>query len=114
MGQVTIRTSLTSRGFCALSPWNGSGYEYSVLQIKLGSNPISKMEIVSLLNLSNTGFQMYHYNYVNCTKKYNPKVYLGAVQNVSKAWQVDLQNGTNSGQKSGSLNNTKDYIKISH
>ncbi len=102
MGTVTTRNRLTSRGFCALSPWNGSGYEYSVLQIKLGSNPLSKIEIVSLLNLSNNGFQMYHYNYVNCTKKYNPKVYLGAVQSVTTAWQVDLQNGSNRADKSGS------------
>jgi len=34
-------------------------------------------------------------NYVNCTKKYNPKVYMGAIQSVAKNWNIDTQNAQN-------------------
>ncbi len=89
MGDATIRTGLTSRGFCALSPYNGDANLYAVSAINLGNNFISKLEIVSALNSFNISTHLYHYNNRNCTKNYNPKVYLSAIQSVSMYWFYD-------------------------
>ena len=35
---------------------------------------------------------MYHYNTINCTEKYAPKVYLGTTQTIAQGWIYDLQN----------------------
>ncbi len=110
MGTVTNRTSLTSRGFVALSPWNDSKLTYSVLMINLGNNFNQKLEIVSALNSFNLAINQYHFMHSNCPEKYNPKVYLGAVQTAGLNWNYDYQTGQTNGlgmlpdssQKSGS------------
>ncbi len=111
MGKVNIRTSYTSRGFVALSPWNDSRLPYSVLMINLGNNFNKKLEIVSALNSFNIALNQYHFLHSNCPEKYNPKVYLGAVQTAALNWNYDYQTGQENGlgnlpdglQKSGSL-----------
>ncbi len=85
-----------------MNPWINSAATYSVYGMILGSNPLSKVEIVSALNSFNLGHYQYHFNYPYCLSKYNPKVYLSAVQSVGSAWQMDTQNGQNWGEKSGS------------
>ncbi len=97
MGKVTIRTGLTSQGSLSMNPWLGdySSYDYST--INKGTNPISKLEVVSSLNFFNLGHWEYHFNYQNCTQKYNPKLYLGAVQIVGETWNYDRQTGQTNG-----------------
>ncbi len=92
MGKVTIRNGLTSRGISALSPWNESTKTYSVLMINLGNNPISSLEIVSAINSFNLTYGTYYYYYRNRPEKYNPKVYLSAIQSVAYQWDYDEQN----------------------
>ncbi len=101
MQSVTIRKGQTSSGIMAFSPFVHE--EYSYVEIKFGSNPISKLEIVSALNSFNISILMYEYYYGNRTQKYNPKIYLSAVQSVSKGWNGDAQSGQNWNEKSGSL-----------
>ncbi len=93
MGDGKVRTGFTSRGFCALSPWNQSNAIYSAGMINLGNNFYTKLEIVSALNSFNTARCEYHLNYTNCAAKYNPKLYLGTVQSVAYGWNYDYQNG---------------------
>ena len=73
----------------ALSPWNNTAVKYSILQIALGANPISKLEVVSQLNLFNQGRAMYYYTLSNRTQKYNPRVYLGTISTFAYAWNFD-------------------------
>jgi len=89
-------------GRVAFCPWNDVLYNCSILQLNLGSNPISSLEVVSSLNSFNLTYGMYYYSYDSRTKKYNPKVYLGAVQTTSGAWNLDRQNAQNWVEKSGS------------
>jgi len=91
MGIVTGRTSQTSRGSQSFNPWINPDYTFSVYQLLLGNNSLSKVEIVSALNSFNLAFRMFHYSYPNCPEKYNPKVYLGAVQSASINWNYDYQ-----------------------
>ena len=58
----------------------------------LGYNPLSKIEIVSGLNLFNYAPGSLAYNSGNRTQKYNPKVYIGTLQSTSKEWNYDFQN----------------------
>ncbi len=102
MGQVTNRISLTSSGSISMNPWNGDGNMYSPITINVGSNPLTKIEIVSALNSFNLTYAMYEYYTGNRPAKYNPKVYLSAVQSVANRWNFDTQNGQNWDQKSGS------------
>ncbi len=106
MGTVTGRTSQTSRGWLTISPWIENNFTYTISQLDLGNNSISKLEVVSALNSFNLGYDQYHFNYSTCTKKYNPKVYLSAVQSVAYAWNYDQQNtekwASNGHEKSGS------------
>ncbi len=97
MGSVTNRTSFTSRARASLSTWNDPNYTYTVLQLNLGNNPLRKIEIVSALNSLNYGYHTYYYDYRYCYEKYNPKVYLGAVQGVAYQWNRDVQNGQTNG-----------------
>ena len=53
---------------------------------------MSKIEVVSTLNTLNLSHEMLHYNYQNCTSKYNPRVYLGTIQTIAIQWNFDLQN----------------------
>ncbi len=111
MLSVTKRTNFTSRGWVALTPWNNPDHTYSIMQINLGNNFISTLEIVSALNSFNITREMYLYNHINRTEKYNPKVYLGAVQSMAKQWNLDNQDSqkvdpkwvTAGDKKSGSL-----------
>ena len=66
-----------------------------MLQINMGSNPISNLEVVSSLNLPNTAHYLYHYNYQNSTSRYYPKVYIGTIQTIAKGWIYDRQTGIN-------------------
>ena len=63
--------------------------------INKGYNPLSKIEIVSGLNLFNQGRAMYYYYIGNCTQKYNPKVYLGTSQTIALSWNGNNQTGIN-------------------
>ncbi len=104
-----VRRGYAARGFCMFSPWIDNAYIYSNLQLNMGSNFISKLEIVSSLNVLNLGRAYFYYASSNRTKKYNPKVYLGAVQNVAYTWNTDEDSARkNLGQgveKSGSCFN---------
>lgn len=102
MGQVTVRTSLTSHGFIGLNPWLGGNSPYCVSAINKGNNPITYLEVVSALNSFNLASHLYHYNTVNCPMHYNPKVYLGAVQSVANGWNSDNNMGLPGSGKSGS------------
>ena len=89
-GAVPTRYAFTVRGWVALSPWNQSEFAYSILQLKLGSNFISKLEVVSMLNITSQAYNMYCYS-ANRTAKYNPKVYLGTSQTIARNWNLDSQ-----------------------
>ncbi len=93
MGKVTIRTGLTSQGSLSMNPWKGDRSIYEFCTINKGNNFISLLEIVSSLNVFNIAHWQYHYYYINCTEKYNPKVYLSAIQSVSYQWNYDTQTG---------------------
>ncbi len=58
----------------------------------MGSNSLSKLEVVSSLNCLNIGYYMYHYNTINCTEKYAPKIYINASITVAEGWTWDLNN----------------------
>ncbi|HBD06488.1 MAG TPA: hypothetical protein DCY93_03655, partial [Firmicutes bacterium] len=106
MGTVNLRNEQTSRGWVSFSPWNEAKYNGSILQLTLGNNFISSLEIVSALNSLNLAHCQYHYNLISCTKKFNPKLYLGTIQTASTNWNYDIQNGLpelpDTSQKSGS------------
>ena len=58
----------------------------------LGYNPLSKIEIVSGLNVFNYASGSLAYNSGNRTQKYNPKVYIGTPETAADSWIYDLQN----------------------
>ena len=93
-GGAPARYAFTSRGWVALSPWNDATYTYSILQLYKGYNPLSKIEVVSLLNIPSQAHEMYLYNTGSCLVKYNPKIYLGTIQTIAQTWLYDIQNGT--------------------
>ncbi len=97
MGSVTIRNSRTSRGFIALSTWNDSSQIYSLGQINLGTNPNSRLEVVSVLNSFNLAKNLFHFNYPNSTGKFNPKVHFGTIQSIAVRWNYDYQTGQKNG-----------------
>jgi len=90
---VQIRNSFTAKAKAGFGPWIANKYKYSIGQINLGNNSNSRLEIVSLLNIPNLAVDSFFYNYTNCPQKYNPKVYLGAVQSAALNWNYDQQNG---------------------
>ncbi len=119
METVTIRNSRTSRGYITLSSWNEEGgYIYTLGQIYLGSNPNSKLEIVSLLNFFNSGNLELFYDDRFCYQRYNPKLYLSAFQTVATNWNYEIQNGQKNdlgnllgkAEKSGSWPQNSNYI----
>ncbi len=63
MGQVTIRTGQTSRGYLGLTAYTKNMSLYEVTNINLGTNPLSKIEIVSALNSFNLTPCEYHFKY---------------------------------------------------
>ena len=93
-GGAPLRYEYTASGFCGLSTWNES-QAYALGQMNLGYNPLSKIEVVSSLNLFNQGRGMYYYTLSNCTERYYPKVYLGTTQTIAYAWNYDHQTGIN-------------------
>ena len=94
-GGEPLRYGFTSRGFAFLQSWNDASYTYSILQLNLGSNPISKLEVASALNTLNLGRAMFYYGYDINTKKYNPRVYLGTPTTSAYSWNFDQQTGIN-------------------
>ncbi len=103
-----VRRGYAARGILGQSPWVIGDYKHSAVQINLGNNFISLLEIVSSLNLFNLARYYYLFNYETCALKYNPKVYLGTIQTSSKEWNYDRdysrKNLGPDGQKSGSCN----------
>ncbi len=87
-----VRRVYTGRGFCGFSPWIHPNYAYSLVQLYLGSNPLSNIEIVSALNSFNIAYGIYYYFYGDRPEKYNPKLYFGTIQSVAKQWNFDQQN----------------------
>ena len=51
-----------------------------------GSNPLSRLEVVSLLNIPSQAHELYYYTSTSCPAKYNPKVYLGTLQSIAYWW----------------------------
>ena len=92
-GGEPLRYEYTASGRSTISPWNDATFAYSILQLYKGYNPLSKIEVVSSLNLFNQGRAMYYYNSADRTQKYNPKVYLGTVQTTATIWNYDYQQG---------------------
>ncbi len=103
MGGVSVRASFTAKGMCTISPWLDDKYKYCLGMLNLGNNFIGKLEIVSALNSLNLAYCQYHYYYINCAEKYNPKVYLSAVLTYAEFWNSDTNSGLSADQKSGSF-----------
>ncbi len=107
MREVKVRSSFTSSGFGAMRPWNDSNYVHAIASINLGSNPLSKLEIVSSLNSFNLSYGMYYYYTDTFTQRYNPKLYLSTIQSVAQIWNQDKENAqkydSGGSEKSGSF-----------
>ena len=63
--------------------------------IALGSNPISKLEVVSAPNVLSYAVNSLFYSTKEDTAKYNPTVYLGTISATSSGWIYDGQDATN-------------------
>ena len=100
-GGEPLRYGFTGKGRNTLSPWVNSGYTYSLLQLNLGSNPNSRLEVVSLLNIPSQAHEMYYYNTGSCLVKYNPKVYFGTLLDVAPRWIMDYSHGSENDPISG-------------
>ena len=92
-GGEPLRYTFLGRGVIGLSPWSNPSEAYTLGQMYLGYNPLSKIEIVSGLNVFNYASGSLAYNSGNRTQKYNPKVYLGTVQTTATSWNYDSQTG---------------------
>ncbi len=88
---VPTRYQVTARSHLGFAPWEDKSYTYSILQIGNGSNSISKLEVVSQLNLLSQARYTYHYNSYNCPERYYPKVYIGTSQTIARNWNYDRQ-----------------------
>ncbi len=77
-----------------MSTWNDLGYNYGIDQINIGSNPLSKLQVASSLNLFNQARNMYYYSNTNCEQMFALKVYFSTLQTLSNNWLYDIQNGT--------------------
>lgn len=97
MREVKVRSSFTSSGSLALAPYEKNNTYYEISNINLGNNSISRLEVVSSLNSFNLAYLQYHYNFGNCPKNYNPKVYFGTIQTVANSWYYDVQTGQTNG-----------------
>ncbi len=90
----------------SFGPWNSAENNYSIGQINIGSNPLSKLEVASCLNLFDYAKFSWWYDAPYSPQKYNPKVYLGTVQSVAYQWIYDRdsarENPSEPLQKSGS------------
>ncbi len=92
MGGANVRTSCTGRGTHFFCPWTNVKHIYSAGQINIGNNSISRLEVVSALNVFNLATYNYHYNQSACTEKFNLKAYLSAIQTIANGWDFDIQN----------------------
>ena len=128
---MPARYNFTRRGWAFLQSWCVSKFEYSILQIALGSNPISKLEVVSAPNVLSYAVNSLFYSTKEDTAKYNPMVYLGTISATSSGWIYDGQDATNqvkidpntwpqSNTQKGEANNQKfrtmsfDHIQVNH
>ena len=82
-----------ARGHIGFSSWNISSEEYSIGMINKGNNPLTKIEVASMLNIANQTAEMLFYNQQNCPEKYAPKVYFSTLQTIATNWIFDLQKG---------------------
>lgn len=94
-GNNGLRDVYTSKGMDAFTPWKNPANMYSELQLYLGYNPISKLEVVSLVNLFNLSHYSLSYYEPTRTSRYYPKIYLGLLSTTSADWLMDHQNGGN-------------------
>ena len=62
-----------------------------MLQINQGSNPLSKLEVVSSLNVLNSALGMYGYSSNTRPERYYPKLYLATIQTTGINWISDTQ-----------------------
>lgn len=90
-GDIEIHSEFTARSLDGLSPWNDASYSKGLSQINLGYNPISLLEVVSLLNIRNIARNLFHHNLNNCLEKYNPKIYLGTFYVLAEIWNYDTE-----------------------
>ena len=72
--------------------WTATGSEYTLLQLYLGSNPNSKLEVVSMLNIPSQAYNMYYHNLGDRIDKLNPKIYMGTLQTVARGWILQSNN----------------------
>ncbi len=86
-----LRYVYTARGYGSFGSWSPSGYEYSMFSIISGSNPLSRLEVVSLLNIPSQAHELYYYSSTSCPAKYAPMVYLGTTQTIALNWLFDRQ-----------------------
>lgn len=77
---MEIHSEFTSKSLDGLSPWNNINNTFSSAQLNLAYNPISKIEVVSSINLHNLGRGTLYYYDGDHTNKYNPKIYLGVLK----------------------------------
>ena len=75
-----------------MSTWNDLGYNYGIDQINIGSNPLSKLQVASSLNLFNQARNMYYYSNTNCEQMFALKVYFSTLQTLSNNWLYDMKN----------------------
>ncbi len=97
MLDVQPRNSFTAKAKAGFGPWILQNYKYSVGQLNLGSNSISRLEVVSWLNTFNLASDSFFYNIDNCLDKYNPKIYLGTIQTEATNWNHDNNLGLKNG-----------------
>ena len=90
-----LRYVYTARGYGTFGTWSPSGYEYSLFSIITGSNPLSKLEVASMLNIPSQACELYYYVSSSCLAKYAPKLYLGTLQTIGRDWIIDRQNNIN-------------------
>ena len=98
-GGAPARYAFTSRGWVALSPWIEIVYAYSLSQLNLGSNPLSKLEVASMLNILSQANRMYQYYSSEMASTYKLKVYLGTLQSIANWWLYDNTFTSNSWPK---------------
>ena len=94
-GGEPLRYAFTARGWNALSPWNDNEYAYSLLQINMGSNPLSKLQVASALNVNNYAQHWLYHNESNRSLKYYPMIYLGTATTEANGWTYETKNGSN-------------------
>ncbi len=88
-----------ARGHIGFSSWNISSEEYSIGMINKGNNPLTKIEVASMLNIANQTAEMLFYNQENCPEKYAPKVYFSTLQTIATNWIYNDEDSWKNTQK---------------